>query len=127
MKQRQAILDFAKEVLEVEAAAIALAATRLDASFLKAVDCLDACAGKAITTGVGKSGIAAQKLAATLTSIGCPAVFLHPSEAMHGDLGMVQPGDVVIALSNGGESEELLAMLPSLLARDVTLIAIVRQ
>jgi arabinose-5-phosphate isomerase len=74
---------------------------------------------------VGKSGMAARKIAATLTSTGCPAVFLHPSDAMHGDLGIVEAEDVVIALSNSGESEELLAILPALLARFVPIIAIV--
>jgi arabinose-5-phosphate isomerase len=111
--------------MEVEAAAIRGAAARLDDTFGQALDLLDGCAGKVVTTGVGKSGIAARKIAATLTSIGCPAVFLHPSEAMHGDLGIVAREDVVIALSNSGESEELLAILPALLARNVPMIAIV--
>ncbi len=118
-------IAFGKETLSVATAAIESAAARLNASFVQALDLLDACRGKVITTGVGKSGIAARKLAATLTSTGCPAVFLHPSEAMHGDLGIVQKQDVVIALSNGGESEELLAILPALLAREVAMIAIV--
>lgn len=118
-------LAFARETLEVEAEAIRRAAERLDESFLRALDLLDGCAGKVVTTGVGKSGIAARKLAATLTSTGCVAVFLHPAEAMHGDLGIVMGEDVVIALSNGGESEELLAILPALLARDVPIVAIV--
>ncbi|HZO92071.1 MAG TPA: KpsF/GutQ family sugar-phosphate isomerase [Chthonomonadaceae bacterium] len=116
---------FARETLEIEAAAIRRAAERLDAAFCRALDLLDGCAGKVVTTGVGKSGMAARKLAATLTSTGCPAVFLHPSEAMHGDLGIVAGEDVVIALSNSGGSEELLAILPALLARGVPLIAIV--
>ncbi|HZT41955.1 MAG TPA: KpsF/GutQ family sugar-phosphate isomerase [Chthonomonadaceae bacterium] len=118
-------LSFAREMLELEAEAIRRAADRLGDSFCRALDLLDGCAGKVVTTGVGKSGIAARKLAATLTSTGCAAVFLHPSEAMHGDLGLVAGEDVVIAMSNGGESEELLAILPALLARDVPIIAIV--
>lgn len=118
-------LEFARETLEVEAKAIVRAAERLNDTFLQALELLAHCTGKVLTTGVGKSGIAARKLAATLTSTGCPTVFLHPSEAMHGDLGIVAKGDVVIALSNGGESEELLAILPSLLARDSPIIAIV--
>src|SRR5579871_2614434 len=118
-------IAFGKEALEVEAQAIRAAADRLDVSFLKALDLLEGCTGKVVTTGVGKSGMAANKLAATLTSTGCPAVFLHPSEAMHGDLGIVMPDDVVIALSNGGESEELLAILPALLVREVPILAIV--
>ncbi len=114
-----------REILELEANAIGVAAFRLDDSFRLALELLDTCKGKVVTTGVGKSGIAARKIAATLTSIGCPAIFLHPSEAMHGDLGIVGSNDVVIALSNGGESEELLAILPALLARTVPIIAIV--
>lgn len=117
--------EFAVETLNVEADAIRRAAGRLDDRFDAALRLLNECRGKVITTGVGKSGMAARKIAATLTSTGCPAVFLHPSEAMHGDLGIVAPLDVVIALSNSGESEELLAILPSLLARGVALIAIV--
>ncbi len=116
---------FAREVLEVEAAAIRGAAERLDSGFERALELLERCAGKVVATGVGKSGIAARKMAATLTSTGCPAVFLHPSEAMHGDLGIVAGEDVVIALSHSGESEELLTILPALLARGVSLIAIV--
>lgn len=118
-------MDYARELLELEAASIQNAAKRLDDSFLQALDLLDNCEGKVITTGVGKSGIAARKLAATLTSTGCAAVFLHPAEAMHGDLGIVESDDVVVALSNGGESEELLAILPALLAREVPILAIV--
>lgn len=118
-------IEFGKETLAVATAAIEAATERLSASFVAALDLLSGCRGKVITTGVGKSGIVARKLAATLTSTGCPSVFLHPSEAMHGDLGIVQRTDVVIALSNGGESEELLAILPALLARDVALISIV--
>jgi arabinose-5-phosphate isomerase len=115
----------AKEILEIEAAAILRASERLDASFEQALDLLDGCVGKVITTGVGKSGIAARKLAATLTSTGCAAVYLHPAEAMHGDLGIVEADDVVVALSNSGESEEVLAILPAILARNVPILAIV--
>jgi arabinose-5-phosphate isomerase len=118
-------IAFAKAALEAESAAIRRASERLDEAFARALDLLDECRGKVVTTGVGKSGIAARKLAATLTSTGCAAVFLHPSEAMHGDLGIVHAEDVVIALSNGGESEELLAILPALLARGVPIVALV--
>ncbi len=125
MEDRNGEVDFGKETLEVATAAIEAASARLGESFVHALDLLDSCRGKVITTGVGKSGMVARKLAATLTSTGCPTVFLHPSEAMHGDLGIVLPHDVIIAFSNGGESEELLAILPALLARDVAMIAIV--
>ena len=117
--------EFGADTLRVEADAILRAAARLDERFEQALELLDRCVGKVIATGVGKSGMAARKIAATLTSTGCPSVFLHPSEAMHGDLGIVGPEDVVLALSNGGESEELLAILPSLLARGAKIIAIV--
>lgn len=117
-------ITFGRDVLMVEAEAIRIAAGRLDSAFEKAVDLLDQCVGKIVTIGVGKSGIVAHKLAATLTSTGCPAVFLHPSEAMHGDLGIVLPQDVVIVLSHSGESEEVVALLPTLLARGVPLLGI---
>ncbi len=119
------LLSFAQETITVEANAILRASEMLDERFLLALDLIDSCPGKILTTGVGKSGIAARKIAATLTSTGCPTVFLHPSEAMHGDLGIVNQDDVIIALSNGGESEELLAILPALLARSAKIIAIV--
>ena len=121
----QAMLTFAQETMEVEAVAIRLAAQRLDDAFVRALDLIDNCEGTVIVSGVGKSGIAARKLAATLTSVGCASIFLHPAEAMHGDLGIVRPGDVVIALSNSGESEEILAILPTLLTRRTPLIALV--
>lgn len=117
-------LNFAKESLFVEAEAIRVAAERLGPEFERAVNLLDRNLGKIITTGVGKSGIAARKIASTLTSTGAPAVFLHPSEAMHGDLGIVQTEDLILALSHSGESEELLAILPALLARGVPIIAL---
>ncbi len=117
-------IAFAHSVMEVEQAAIRLASERLDGAFVRALDLLDGCAGTVIATGVGKSGIAARKIAATLTSVGCPSVFLHPMEALHGDLGLVRRADVVLALSNSGESEELLAILPTVLLRRVPIIAL---
>jgi arabinose-5-phosphate isomerase len=117
--------ETARAMLDIEAAAIRSAAARLDERFERALDLLDQCAGKVILTGVGKSGMAARKIAATLTSTGCPAIFLHPSEAMHGDLGIVESEDRVVALSNSGESEELLAILPALLARKTPILALV--
>lgn len=125
LREKSEWITFAADVLKMEAEAILSAARSIDSRFLEALTMLDICAGKIVTTGVGKSGIAAKKLAATLTSTGCGAVFLHPSEAMHGDLGIVKKEDVVIALSNGGESEELLSILPALLSRRVPIIAIV--
>ena len=117
-------LRFARDVMNVEAQAIALASQRLDGAFLCALDLMRDCRGTLIVAGVGKSGMAARKIAATLTSVGCAALFLHPAEALHGDLGIVRPDDVVLALSNSGESEELLAILPAIQMRGVPLIAL---
>jgi arabinose-5-phosphate isomerase len=114
------------ELLRLEAGAIEHAATRLDpASVEKAVDLLACCKSKVIVTGVGKSGVIAQKIAQTLTSTGTVAIFVHPSDALHGSLGIVTPGDVVIALSNSGETDEILAIMPALEQRGVSIISIV--
>ncbi|WP_346291218.1 KpsF/GutQ family sugar-phosphate isomerase [Sphaerothrix gracilis] len=115
-----------KDLLQLEADAIAAAAQYLNAEQVnQAVDLLLQCQGKVILTGVGKSGIVARKIAATLTSVGTSALYLHPVDALHGDLGVVSAVDVVILLSNSGETDELLAMMPSLQQRQVPLIAIV--
>ncbi|MGH9942022.1 MAG: KpsF/GutQ family sugar-phosphate isomerase [Pyrinomonadaceae bacterium] len=114
------------ELLKMEADAITQCADRLDPEqAARAVELLAACRGKVVLCGVGKSGIVARKIAATLTSTGTSAVFLHPSDGLHGDLGIVTPEDVALALSNSGETDELLAMLPYLKHRRVPLIAIV--
>ena len=114
------------EILRLESAAIDAAAANLDRSNVEAaVDILGSCSGKVIVCGVGKSGVIGQKIAQTLTSTGTVAVFVNPSEALHGGLGVVVAGDVVIALSNSGETEELLAILPTFRQRSVKLIAIV--
>jgi arabinose-5-phosphate isomerase len=104
----------AERVLRLEAEGIVGLVGKLDASFDRAVELLHGCAGRVIVTGMGKSGIIARKIAATLASTGTPAHFLHPAEGVHGDLGMVARGDVVMALSNSGETEEMLAILPPL-------------
>jgi arabinose-5-phosphate isomerase len=101
----------ARRVLETEAAAILGLIARLDDGFDRAVDMLHGCRGRVIVTGMGKSGIICRKIAATLTSTGTPAFFLHPAEAIHGDLGVVRPEDVVVAISQSGETEELLRLL----------------
>ncbi len=108
------LLDLAREVLTIEAEGIAALIPKLDASFVNAVDLIYRAKGRVIITGVGKSGIVGRKLVATLNSTGTPALFLHPVEAMHGDLGMVSKEDVVLALSNSGETKELTILLPSL-------------
>ncbi len=116
-------INLAKQVLEIEAQAILLLKDRLDQSFVGAVDLIAACQGKIILAGIGKSGQIARKIASTLSSTGTPAVFLHPAESSHGDLGMISPGDVVIAISYGGESPEMTALLGFLARKDIPLIA----
>lgn len=104
----------AARVLTLEAEAILALVPRLDARFDDAVSLLERCRGRVIVTGMGKSGIIARKIAATLAATGTPAHFLHPAEGVHGDLGMVVPGDVVVVLSNSGETDEILAIVPML-------------
>jgi arabinose-5-phosphate isomerase len=114
----------ARKVLETEAAAILALVGRLDARFDCAVELLRNCKGRVILTGMGKSGIICRKIAATLTSTGTSAFFLHPAEAIHGDLGVIQSDDVVVALSNSGETDELLRLLETIRRLDTKLIAI---
>jgi len=116
--------DLARKVLETEAAAILALVPRLDGSFDRAVELLKNCRGRVILTGMGKSGIICRKIAATLASTGTPAFFLHPAEAIHGDLGVVQNDDVVVALSNGGETGEILRVLETIRRLGARLIAI---
>lgn len=108
------LLELAREVLTIEAEGIAHLVKKLDRSFVKAVNLIHQARGRVILTGVGKSGIVARKLVATFNSTGTRALFLHPVEAMHGDLGMVSRDDVVLALSNSGETQEITILLPSL-------------
>ena len=109
-------------VIETEARAIALLATRIDAEFLRACEQILACEGRVVVSGMGKSGHIARKIAATLASTGTPAFSVHPGEASHGDLGMITPKDLVLALSNSGETDELLAILPLIKRQGVPLI-----
>ncbi len=108
------LLDLAREVLTIEAEGLAHLVQKLDQSFVKAVGLIFRAKGRVILTGVGKSGIVARKMVATFNSTGTRALFLHPVEAMHGDLGMVSKDDVVLVLSNSGETQELTILLPSL-------------
>lgn len=117
-------LALARKVLQTEAAAILALVERLDESFERAIRLLLDCRGRVIVTGMGKSGIICRKIAATLSSTGTPAFFLHPAEAIHGDLGAIQGDDVVIALSNTGETEELLRLLETIRRLGAGLIAI---
>lgn len=119
------MLDRAKEVLTTEAEAILAVRDRLDDSFAAAVRLIVNCEGRVVATGMGKSGSIARKIAGTLASTGSPALFLHPAEGVHGDLGMVTSKDVVIALSNSGETEELIAILPVLKRIGTKLISLV--
>src|SRR3954470_24500150 len=121
---RSDILESARRVIRMEAAAVAALESRLDQEFVRAVETLLNARGRVIVSGLGKSGIIARKIAATLTSTGNPAVFLHPIDALHGDLGMVGPADVALLLSKSGESEELHALLQSLARFGVTIIAL---
>ncbi len=118
------LLDLAREVLTIEAEGISTLIQKLDASFVKAVELIYRAKGRVIVTGVGKSGIVARKLVATFNSTGTPALFLHPVEAMHGDLGMVSREDVVLALSNSGETKEITILLPSLARLEVPVIGL---
>jgi len=116
-------LELAAQTLEIEAQALLALAQRQGEGFTQAVAAMLACRGRVIVMGMGKSGHVGRKIAATLASTGTPAFFVHPAEASHGDLGMVQPGDVVLAISNSGESAELDAILPALRRLGITLVA----
>lgn len=122
-KDHPAIAE-AKRVLEVEAAAIVGLIDHLDDTFVQVVELINACSGRVISMGLGKSGIICKKISATLASTGTPSFFLHPAEAIHGDLGMIVRGDVVLAVSNSGETEELVRLLPSIKRIGAELVAI---
>jgi arabinose-5-phosphate isomerase len=117
------LLERAREVLDTEAAAIRALGDRLDGSFIAASRMILGCDGHLIVTGMGKSGHIGHKLAATLASTGTPAFFVHPAEASHGDLGMIRSGDLIVALSNSGETGEVVALLPVIKRLGVRLIA----
>ncbi|HJW04092.1 MAG TPA: KpsF/GutQ family sugar-phosphate isomerase [Azospira sp.] len=116
-------LDLARQVLRIEADAVAGLIERLDGAFLQAVELILNCRGRVIVSGIGKSGHVARKIASTMASTGTPAYFVHPAEASHGDLGMILREDVLIALSNSGESAELLAIVPIIKRQGAKLIA----
>lgn len=117
-------LELARKVLQIEAAAVLALVDRLDSRFERAVEILAECQGRVIVTGMGKSGIVCRKIAATLSSTGTPAFFLHPAEAVHGDLGVMQPEDVILALSQSGETDEILRLLETIRRLGAKLIAI---
>ncbi len=122
VKDHPAIAE-AKRVLEVEAAAITGLIHHLDDTFVDVVELINASSGRVVTMGLGKSGIICKKVSATLASTGTPSFFLHPAEAIHGDLGMIVRGDIVLAISNSGETEELVRILPSIKRIGVEIIA----
>ena len=119
------ITDRGRHVLQIEAEAILALIQKLDERFDRAVEILRDCRGRVVLTGMGKSGSVAQKIASTMASTGTPAFFLHPAEGGHGDLGMLVRGDVVIAISNSGETDELVSLLPAIKRLGLTLIALV--
>ena len=117
------VIDEARRVIRVEALALTAMAERIDASFERAIDLILGSSGRVIVSGMGKSGLVGQKIASTMASTGTPAFFLHPAEGIHGDLGMIMTGDIVIAISNSGETEEILRILPSIKRLGAHLIA----
>jgi arabinose-5-phosphate isomerase len=117
-------LELARRVLAIEADAVRALIDRLDGRFLDAVSLILGCGGRVVVSGIGKSGHIARKVASTLASTGTPAYFVHPAEASHGDLGMIQPDDVFIGISHSGESEELLRIVPLIKRQGAKLIAI---
>lgn len=116
------IIEIAKEVLEIEANELILASSKIDMNFEHAVQKIYDTSGKLVVIGVGKSGLVGTKIAATMASTGTPSFFLHPTEAMHGDLGMIQETDIVLAISYSGESSELISILPHIKRRNISII-----
>ncbi|MCD4688339.1 MAG: KpsF/GutQ family sugar-phosphate isomerase [Desulfuromonadaceae bacterium] len=117
------MIDVARRVLRIEAQALSDLADRIDGDFTRAVEVLLSCKGRVVITGMGKSGLICQKIASTMASTGTPAFFLHPAEGIHGDLGMLMKGDVVIAVSNSGETDEIVRILPVIKRMGLPLIA----
>jgi arabinose-5-phosphate isomerase len=117
------LLQLARDTLDIEAAALQGLKAKLDARFVRAVEMMLHVQGRVVVTGMGKSGHIGRKIAATLASTGTPALFVHPAEASHGDLGMIKPVDLVLAISNSGESDELVAILPVLKRQGVPMVA----
>ena len=117
------IIKQAKNIIKIEADAVGALVDRIDERFVEAIEIMYSCTGKIVVTGMGKSGTIGKKVAATLASTGTPALFLNSAEGSHGDLGMVSKGDVVLAISNSGETEEILNMLPTLKRLDIKIIS----
>ena len=117
-------LETAKRVLRIEARAIEEVMARLDGAFERAVDLLLNCKGRVVVTGMGKSGLVARKISATLSSTGTPSFFLHPADAVHGDLGMLAAGDAMLAVSYGGETDEIVALLEAFKRLEIPLVTL---
>lgn len=124
IKRAEGLLAEGIRVLRIEAEALTELISRMDHRFVEAVELCAACRGRVVVIGMGKSGLIGKKIAATLASTGTPAFFLHPAEGIHGDLGMVSRNDVAIAISNSGETEEILRILPSIKRLDLKLITL---
>lgn len=124
---RLEIIDEAKRVLEVESQAVKVLTSRIGDEFVEAVEILKSCEGKVIISGIGKSGIIARKIASTLSSTGTPAIYLHPAEGSHGDLGMATPNDILVIISYGGESSELEDLIKYAKRRGIKIIAMTGQ
>jgi len=124
MTARSPFEQFGRDVIQIEADALAALTKRVDAQFAHACEIILACTGRVVVTGMGKSGHVGNKIAATLASTGTPSFFVHPGEASHGDLGMITPADVVLALSNSGETDEILLILPIIKRMGAKLIAL---
>jgi len=122
--EKDSSIEIARRVLEVEAHSVRSLAERLDENFTRAVEMILSATGKVVVCGMGKSGIICQKIASTLASTGTPAFFLHPAEGVHGDLGMIMKNDVVVAVSNSGETDELLRIVPIIKRMGIKMIAV---
>jgi arabinose-5-phosphate isomerase len=120
--KKSVLLRRAKDVLEIEARGITSIIDRLDDNFARAIELLQGCRGKVVVTGIGKSGLIGRKISATLASTGTPSFFLHSGDAVHGDIGMVMKGDVILAVSNSGDTEEILKLLPHFKLHEFKLI-----
>ena len=116
-------IDQAKKILKIEAKAVEALVDRIDERFVDAIDIIYSCTGKVVVTGMGKSGLIGKKIAATFASTGTPAFFLNPAEGSHGDVGMVTRGDVVLMISNSGETEEIVTIIPTMKRMDMKIIA----
>ncbi|MHB8823006.1 MAG: KpsF/GutQ family sugar-phosphate isomerase, partial [Pseudomonadaceae bacterium] len=123
MSQSSQLIDTAQRTIQLETEAVEQLRSRIDERFVLACELILACKGRVVVVGMGKSGHIGRKIAATLASTGTPAFFVHPAEASHGDLGMIKPVDVVLAISNSGSSEEITAILPMIKRLGAPLVA----